>query len=426
MNKKIIKLQIVIIVGFLFYFNFASASVVINEFVSHPNSGEQEWVELRNTGDSPVDLTGWKLTELSSPNKDNQTENDLLSLSGIIDDILVFDVGESKLNDAGDSIGLYNGSVLADRVTYGSDSTVKNYSIDLVASTIGKSGALISGSWQANQDPTKNLPNLDSNNSNENTNEIVNSNSNVNSNSSSSFTKKEPVVLKITTKIISPKIVTAGIPFCISSLTNTNRDETYTFGRFVWNFGDGMMSQKNNSETFKYLYEYPGDYALTLSYFATSFSKIPESTDRVIIKVVPAEIFISGTGDINDPFIEINNKSNYEVDLSGWVLTASRYYFNFPEGMILLPNKTVKLSPKITGFTKDDLDNITITNSNKEIVATYPLQPKTAVKSYTSSKNISNNLVPLDNKTDPTPEDSQVINLNDLGASAGNSGLNSS
>ena len=47
----------------------------------------------------------------------------------------------SHFNDP--SIGLYNGANLIDRVTYGTDSTVKNYSINLAAPGIGKSGALM-------------------------------------------------------------------------------------------------------------------------------------------------------------------------------------------------------------------------------------------------------------------------------------------
>ncbi|KKW39198.1 MAG: Cadherin domain protein [Parcubacteria group bacterium GW2011_GWA1_54_9] len=93
-------------------------NVVINEFSSGTAS---DWVELRNTTGDSIDLTGWKLTDLTTPDT-TPTEADKLALSGTISagDVLAFDV--SGLNNSGDSIGLYDNSgtpVLIDRVTYG-------------------------------------------------------------------------------------------------------------------------------------------------------------------------------------------------------------------------------------------------------------------------------------------------------------------
>lgn len=419
-----IKYYIILILIFFPWANWASAGVVINEFVSHPNQGEQEWIELLNTGDNPVDLTGWKFTELSSPNT-TPKENDLISLSGTIDDVLVFEVGTSKLNDGGDSIGLYDGTNLIDRVTYGTESTIKNYSIDLSASPINKSSALISSDWLANQDSTKNSPNPNSDNDIE---ENTNSSETTPSTSTSSSNKEEePEILKITTKIISPKIVTAGIPFSLSSLTTTNRGETYAVGKFVWNFGNGMVSEVVKSSPFDYVYEYPGEYALTLSYFDSYFSKGADATDRVIVKVISSEIFISSVGSDVDPFIELDNKSNYEIVLSNWVVTAGIHYFIIPSGTTLLPGKKIKLSPKITGFVGEDIKSVIITNPNKEITATYPIQIKKPLQKNGIVNNITySNTVSTDNNLQDYSllKDPQVINLNDLGASTGESGVN--
>lgn len=406
---------------FFSWVNWANASVIINEFVSHPNQGEQEWIELFNTGDNPVDLTGWKLTELSSPNT-TPKENDLISLFGTIDDVLVFEVGTSKLNDGGDSIGLYDGTNLIDRVTYGTESTIKNYSIDLSASPINKSSALISSNWLANQDPTKNSPNPNPNNDEEKTD---NTESTTSSTPSSSSTKQDLVVLKITTKIISPKIVVAGIPFSLSSLTTTNRGETYAVGKFVWNFGNGMVSEVGKSNPFDYVYEYPGEYALTLSYFDSYFSKGADATDKIIVKVIPSEIFISSVGNSTDPFIELENKSNYEIILSNWVVTAGVHYFIIPEGTTLLPGKKIKLSPKITGFVSEDIKSVIITNPNKEITATYPIEIKKLIPKVSLVKTV-NSLVPSESnlQEDSSSKGPQVINLNNLGASTGESGVN--
>lgn len=409
----------VLLVVFLSWVSIANASVSINEFVSHPNEGEKEWVELINTDGIPKSLKGWKLTELSSPGT-IPVEKDLLLLSGTIDDVLFFDVGTTKLNDGGDSIGLYNGDTLISRITYGTDTNVKNYFIDLTAPSIGKSGALVSGSWLTNQNPTKGSFNSesDSGSSDSSSEEDTDDTSSSTSNSSSKIDK--PEVFKITTKIISPKIVVAGIPFLINSLTTTNWDKTYSVGKFIWNFGDGMKIENTESIPFDYTYEYPGEYILTLSYFDNSFNKIADATDRIIVKVIASDVYISSVGTDSDPYIELENKSKYEVILSGWIINAGAKSFVFPEGTTLLQGKKIKLSPKITGFNSDDIKYITITNPNKELIATYPVGRIKLIQNIVSVSKVSSN-----NKKDNSQiEDSQIINLNDLGASASDSKIN--
>lgn len=412
----------VLLVVFLSWANITYANVNINEFVSHPNDGGKEWVELRNTTGSRIDLTGWKLTELSSPST-VPVEKDLLLLSGFIDNIIVFDVGTTRLNDGGDSIGLYDGDTLIARITYGTDGTVKNYSIDLAAPLIGNSGALISSNWLANQIPTKGL----SNSLEENNISLDEEDGSVATISSkSSADKDEPEIFKITTKIISPKIVTAGIAFSVSSLTTTNTGKTYNFGKFIWNFGDGMKIEVRESKLFDYIYEYPGEYILSLSYFDNSFVLVPDAIDRIIIKVIPSDIYISSIGTDMDPYVEIENKSKYEVNLSGWKINGVNKTFIFPEGTILLQGKKIKLSPKITGFTGSDIKYLVIENPSGAQVATYPERKKKIMQnsminssSYDNSNSVKNNL-----KDNSLPENSQIINLNDLGANASGAKVN--
>ena len=140
-----------------FFINTAQAadpSVIINEFMSNPASGK-EWVELLNMTASPIDLIGWKLKELTTPNT-IPAEVDWATLSGTIsaNGILVFEVAGTNLNNAGDSIGLYdNTSTLIHRVSYGN--VALPYIADLTDPASGKSGAFISGAWQTDQTSTK-------------------------------------------------------------------------------------------------------------------------------------------------------------------------------------------------------------------------------------------------------------------------------
>jgi hypothetical protein len=101
---------------------WASPAVLINEF----SPTGDEWIELYNNSDDSVDMSGWRLTELSTP-ATTPKENTALNLSGTIDahSYLVVNLTK-KLNDDGDSIALYDAPADAStntqplcRVTYG-------------------------------------------------------------------------------------------------------------------------------------------------------------------------------------------------------------------------------------------------------------------------------------------------------------------
>lgn len=87
--------------------------IVINEFISDPNTGEREWVELYNTEDIAGDITGWLL-------RDGVQE--IASLSGVISakGFLVVELSGSKLNNDGDAVQLESPARgVVDRVSFG-------------------------------------------------------------------------------------------------------------------------------------------------------------------------------------------------------------------------------------------------------------------------------------------------------------------
>lgn len=449
MTIKKIKYYIILLIVFFSWVSSANASLEITEIMYMPENGSSyEWVEIYNNGSTPIDLNKYRFfhgetsgpitlksgtTTVLQPSKYAIIAKSLTSGYSWLDfSGSIFSAGTLSLPDS--SSGEYNTYIAISDV----DENIINdvtYDTSKGGSKISKSSlSKIDGEWQSGI-PTPGVDNqeLDNSSGDEDTTNSTNNNTDNTSTSTgssilgSSSTKEDPVVLKITTKIISPKIVVAGIPFSLSSLTTTNRGETYAVGKFVWNFGDGMVREIGKSSPFDYVYEYPGEYALTLSYFNSYFSKGADATDRIIVKVIPSEIFISSVGSEIDPFIELENKSNYEIILSNWVVTAGMHYFVIPEGTTLLPSKKMKLSPKITGFVSEDIKSVIITNPSKEIVATYPTEIKKPTQKNTSVYAIAQNNVSSANKNsqdDPLSKNSQVINLNDLGASTGESGVN--
>jgi len=178
-------------------------------------------------------------------------------------------------------------------------------------------------------------------------------------------------------------------------------------------FGDGMSLDEKELKSFEYLYQYPGEYVLSLDYYQSSNynSLTPDASDKMIIKVISSDVIISSVGNENDPYVEIQNKSNYEVILSGWNLRGINKSFLIPKGTAILANKKIRFSPKITGFNNLDIKSVSLIYPRGEIVSQYP-----AIKNQYSVSKSSTNLYP----TKSIQNNSNVINLNDLSASAEN------
>jgi hypothetical protein len=416
--------------------NLAYASVIINEVQLNPT--EERFVELYNSGDTAVDLTDWYIQRktatgtftsmVTKTNFEGKTiganQYFLISKSSMNDTDLVVDnltITESNTIQIKNS----NGDIV-DKVGWGD--TNDCVSPCVANPTSGKSIQKTSGGIWIIAAHTPRSVNIESGEVLEEDNTNTNTNDNTISSSSTSSTtdKKIPIILKVTTKIISPKTVVAKAPFLINSITTTNKGETYGIGNYLWNFGDGMVSKTKEPGPFEYTYEYSGDYAVTLSYFDSFLNDTALANDKVIIKVVPSEIYISSVGGVDDPYIEIENKSNYEINLSSWVITAGSHYFAIPTGTTILSTKKIKFSPKITGFVVGDLASINVANKNKVVVATYPIETEKVFKKITTVPASSyNNPAPINNlQNDSLIKDLKTINLNDLGASADKAGIN--
>jgi hypothetical protein len=386
MSKKLILVLVVFV--FFFKFNLAQADVIIDEFVSHPNTGENEWVELFNNGGSSQDLSGWKLTELTSPNTTPVEVAWGPILSGNIpaNGVLVFEVSGSKLNDGGDSIGLYdNSGNPVYRVTYGTASTVKNYSINLAAPSIGKSGALISGVWETDQDPTKGMVNPIPTSVPIGEGSLVSDNSNNNTSSSTSTTSATTTIAttetkskvveepKIKTQITAKTLAFVGNPVEFKAGATGYSNEVLHFGKYFWNFGDGDSKEVNlaDSQPFSRTYFYPGDYIVSLDYYSSNYEDVPDASDQITIKIIPADISISKVGDEKDFFVELTNNTGYSADISNWFLLSDAKSFMIPRDTILASKKTMIISPQITGFSIADKDTLKLMTPEREVAFDY-------------------------------------------------------
>lgn len=124
----------------------SQGSLIINEFIADPISGEKEWVELYNTTSHELPLDGFVLTENS------KAQNKLVGTIAP-GEYFVHYFSSAKLNNSGDVIQLYYNHLLFDEITYGST--------DIPAPDEGTSLARFEDStWHLSKTPTPGSPNV--------------------------------------------------------------------------------------------------------------------------------------------------------------------------------------------------------------------------------------------------------------------------
>ncbi len=375
MHKKII-LSLTLII-FSLSFNLAHAQVRLNEFVSDPDSGS-EWIELWNDSAAAVDLSGWNWTDLASPGGETEHESSPRGLSGTISASGVFVLEmNSVLNNTGDSIGLYNGASLVDRVTFGK---VNGYSKDLDLPDKGKSGALISGSWQTNQEPTKGATNSSSSSNDNDTNDTDDDSASSSANTSTPNITTQ-VSSKKKTEVSVRDIAYVGIPHAFQGRVVQGEKQPY-HGRYFWNFGDGDFREVKviNTDKFTHTYFYPGEYTVLFEYYPDSFAETPEATSKIGIKVVEPEITISRVGDGDDFFVELWNHTNYDVDLSGWMLWGNGRNFTIPKNTVIVANKKIIISGRTSGLSLADLPHLKLATPVNDVAFEYFASIKSIAK----------------------------------------------
>ncbi len=396
MSKKVI---------FLFFFlilfsshNVAHANLTINEVMydlsgaDSTNSKSREWIEVYNgdTNDITVDASKWRIYDGSA----NRTINGEVSFSisansyvifaGDKDTFLsdnpgfggvVYDTGITSLNNTGATIKLLDQD--------GNTADLFTYTSSLGGAGDGNSLQKISGSWVGNL-PTPGAANQSSTASSYTTPSggaaLVNSNTNNNvstTQTTTTETKAKPVEESpIKAKIIAKNIVFVGTPLLFQATAFGHNKEKLFYGKYFWNFGDGDSKemQANNTDNggkFPHTYFFPGDYIVTLEYYMNSYADTPDASDKMIIKVVGSDIVISAVGDEKDFFVQLTNNTDYDADLSNWVLSSRSNYFTFPKNTIINSKNKIIISSHVTHFSPSDEYTLKLMTPQRETVFDY-------------------------------------------------------
>lgn len=368
-NKRIYYIYITILTLLVFIFpSFVSAQIIISEIMYDVEGSDtgREWIEIKNTGVSSVDLSDWRFNDgsnhvlLISEEKGGQGS-------------LVVGAGEYAIlaSDAIQFLSEYsgfNGIVIDTVMSLGQqddrtymlslihlDGTVENtasYTIAFGALGDGNSLQLISESWMAGS-PTPGAQNdpQDIVEVEEENNNSVNQSENqpAPSDGGSSF----PIEPQIFAYAGEDKSVPVGADTVFEGKSFGLKKEPLLNARYMWNFGNLEIKEGQNV---LHYYKYPGEYVVVLNVSSGEFS----ASDRIIVNAYPAELDISN---VDTDFIEIHNKSNRELNLSWWQIQSGNSRFIIPKDTIILPNKRLIFSSDIT-----KLD----TKNKKDISFLYP------------------------------------------------------
>ena len=344
----------------------AFAGVVITEIMYDLDGADtgREWVEIKNTGSSQVDLTDWKLFEANTNHgitaADPQTLMLPASAYAIIADRvekflidhpnftgILFDSSFS-LSNTGETIGIRNSEA--------ADIDSVAYSSGWGAAGDGNSLQKAGNEWIAAL-PTPGAPNAN-----------TSTQSQAVSEEESPQTSSEgggPVEMaesssKIKASAGADRTVLAGAEVVFEGSAEGFVDATADKIRFHWNFGDGKTGDGNKVA---HKFSFPGIYEVLLT---VSFAGISVS-DSAKITVVENPVVLSEIK--YGKFIEIYNASARKIDFSGFGLAlGGAKPFYFPEGTFLSPWAYLALDGELLGFEIPQSGEIKILYPNGKVL----------------------------------------------------------
>ncbi len=314
--------------------------IKINEFLPNPaGRDDNEWIELYNSGNSPVDLVGFKLQDNSA----RIYTLDEYVLSG--EQYLVLDknmTGISLNNTGGDSVNLYNpDGELLESVVY--QDTAKE----------DKSFARLGDSWQWTIEPTPGQVNI--------------------------FVANQPPVAKISLESDSNKV---GDEIILSAELSQDPEEGQL--EYFWDFGDDTTGDEIREN---HVYEAAGSYLVKLTVtdledLSHEVSLVLEIEEEIVDielnniqpidfeldDLIISEFIPNPEGSDDQEWIELYNNSVKDINLLGWQLDdqdgGSKPYM-FQEEVIILSNSFL-LVPR-------EQSKITLNNSEDSVRLLTPL-----------------------------------------------------
>ncbi len=336
-------MRYLVLLFFVFSYSTASAQVVINEIQISP-IGER-FIELYNSGSSDVDLTGWYIQRktatggsFSSFVSSTKFENKLIKAGGY------FLISRSTLTNSDiivDSVSLTESNTLRIRDSKGNDVDQSEWSsIDDGKSYQRKSnggwGIAVPTPGTATIEGT--VPTSENTSGSSIAQEVQDPTSAPRNNSAF------PIEPQIFANVgPSTRTTLVGAPITFQGYVIGLKKEPIENARMLWSFGDGSSAE---GMSVSHTYYYPGEYIVVLD----ASSGYHTTSNRVRVTVAVPALSVRTGGDSTRSFIAIENRSNNELDLSGWQVSAQSKIFILPKSTLLGAHKTLTLASEVTGL----------------------------------------------------------------------------
>jgi hypothetical protein len=394
--KKIFLLLGILCIGFT-KICFATESVVVSEIMYNPagNDNDHEWIELKNTGSTLVDITGWRINDgsnhvLNDPGGTSSNGGQgVLSIpaSGFI--IIAENAATFLSEHAG-----YTGSVIdASFALTNETDTVQictascttanivsevTYTASIGASDDGNSLQLYNGGWIANT-PT---PGADAT-------AVTSGGGGGGSSSGSSgggssvVTPSKPVFLDtkkdpVWSASINPSVPSlfTHTPFTLTPKVTNPKNLNIAVGRFVYTLGDGRIFERKNNDPVDIEYSDAGTYIIYFDFYENMRDKNPTISEHLMVSVEDAPVVLD-LDTTNGYKLSISNLHPKNVNISSWSLTDGKSTFIFPKHTFLPAKQMMTLNNSIHTFTGRTL---TLTTPTGHQVTQFPSPVKTMNK----------------------------------------------
>lgn len=353
----------------------SSAQMVITEVMYDLEGADsgREWVEVCNTSSESLDMSGWRLYENKTDHKLSlQAGSEVISSGSVAviadnaDTFLLdwpsfqgtlFDSAFS-LSNTGETIEIRTPElVMTDSVLYSSEwgASGDGMSLHRGEGEVFLSASPTPGVGECEVTYTPPIASGDTDTSSRSTSSAV----------TSSGSKATPLK-NIRVDAGSDRVVVAGADVSFKAEAFALDGTPMQAQRYVWSYGDGGRGE---GEKVSHAYLYPGEYIAFVDITSGEYS----ASDRVQVKVIEPAIFVSSVVPGREGYIEIENKTAYELLLSGWVLYAGGKTFLMPEHTILKSRTAIKFASEITGLVPEGVGEVILMYPNGRIVHTSSL-----------------------------------------------------
>ncbi|MDO8510355.1 MAG: lamin tail domain-containing protein [bacterium] len=384
----------ILLLSLIFFPLQALGQITITEIMYDAEGTDSgyEWFEIHNGGGAAVDLTGWKFFEAETNHALSLFGSGSLTVSP--GGYAVVASNPEKFLEKWQSLGGLIKSSWSSFSNTGETFVIKNPSLEAVhavtydsssgAAGDGKSLQMVGSTWVAKPAtpgaaPETALPDLSSPLDPPAADQAV---ATTNPPQSSAIV---PLVPTLTVSIqTSSKTAIAGADVLFEGRVLGINKQPIDNARLIWNFGDGASKEGKNV---LHSFSYPGDYIVVLDAASGELA----GTARLRLKVVTPDIALSAISQGPDGFIELVNRSSYELDLSSWRLSNSELFFSFPKNTIIPGHQTIKFATKTIGFS----------TLNAKVALLYP--NGTVATEYQAPETPSNREVAVPNEPPPSP-----------------------